>query len=128
MDSQQCADIGLAHIRGTGDIQLKIRLENPACSSPLSGDKLYPLPRSLILSSLHTIFLFVFVFLTNENTWAHIEEKLCYTRKMATQMFGFRVLQFEYAPSFCGGDRLELTARASRLTLLPDDSVHVASV
>lgn len=130
MDSQQCADIGLAHIRGMGDIQLKIRLGKPSVFQPSQWRQAVSAAQEFntLLTAHNISVLFCFSWIDLCNIWAHVEKSYVIRGKCITQMFGFRVLQFEYAPPSVGVTGLELMARASRLTLLPEDSVHVASV
>lgn len=81
-----------------------------------------------LLTAHNISVLFCFSWIDLCNIWAHIEKSYVILGKCITQMFGFCVLQSEYASPSVGVTGLELTAHTSRLTLLPDDSVPVGSV
>ena len=107
--------------RGNGDIQLKILLGKPSMFQPSQWRQAVSAAQEFntLLTAHNISFLFYFSWIDSCNIWAHIEKSYVIRGKCITQMFGFCALQFEYASPSVGVTGLELTARTSRLTLLP---------
>lgn len=112
---------------GNMDPQLKIRLGKPSMFLPSQGRQAVSVAQEFntLLTEHNISVLFCFSWIDSCNIWAHTEESYVILGKCITQMFGFCVFQFEYASPSMGVIGLELTALTRKLTLLPDDSVHI---
>lgn len=117
-------------LEGNGDLQLKIRLGKSSMFQPSQRRQAVSAAQEFntLLTAHNISVLFCFSWIDSCNIWAHIEKSYVILGKCVTQMFGFCVLQSEYASPSVGVTGLELAAHTSGLTLLPDDSVPVGSV